>query len=165
MVGAIFSFPQTKCRHLLDVYVTKMGSIFYEKDCVWLVGWSKLMMTKSPIRKKFETKSARPILIWTRYWPYLHKFEISDSTNSISWQGKFSKSRRNIFLVNIEEHSHFGKIHGPRVHWSEGDMSTLFFLKIKNSPNQFYFCYGGWWIYIITYESTKKWRKVTIKRK
>ena len=140
------------------------GINFWPKNCVWLVGWSKLMMTKSRICKKIETKSARPILIWSRYRPYLQKFKISDFPNSISWQGKFSKSGRNIFLVNIEDNS-FGKIHGPRVHWSEGDMSTWSFLKIKNSPNQFYFWHGGWWTYIITYEWTKKWRKVTIKRK
>ena len=139
--------------------------VFDQKDCVWLVGWSKLTTTKSWICKKIDTKSARPILIWSKYRPYLHNFEISDFTNSISWQGKFSKSGRNIFLINIEENSHFGKIHGPRVLWSEGNMSTLFFLKIKNSPKEFYFCYGGWWTYIITYKWTKKWRKVTIKRK
>ena len=66
-----------------------------------MVRWLKFMSIKSRIGKKIKSKSARPILIWSRYRLVLHRFEISDPNNLISWQGKFWKSGWDIFGGSI----------------------------------------------------------------
>ena len=63
--------------------------------------WSKLVSIKCRICKKIKSKSARPILIWSRYRLDLHRFEISNRNNLISWQGKFLKSGWDIFWGSI----------------------------------------------------------------
>ena len=62
-----------------------------------MVGCSKLVSIKSRVGKKIKSKSLRPILIWSRYRLVLHRFQISDRNNLISWQGKFTKSGGDIF--------------------------------------------------------------------
>ena len=101
-LGQFFLFHKQNA-DIFSTYTSPKWDQFLTKNCVWLVGWSKLMMTKSRICKKIETKSARPILIWSRYRPYLQKFKISDFPNSISWQGKFSKSGRNMFWSTLKK--------------------------------------------------------------